>query len=396
MTMHQAQTDFDIVISGAGLVGLALAAALGREGFRVAILEAREPVRDWPDGTIDLRVYAISRASQHLFESLGAWPAIAPLAQPYREMHVWDAGSEGEIHFDSAELGEPDLGHIIESRVIERALLDVVEATETVTRFCPASLQGFGLNGDRQHIELVDGTTLTAQLLVGADGKQSRVRDLAGIHVQVSDYGQQALVAVVATEKPHRETAWQRFLPSGPLAFLPLHDGRCSIVWSATSSKAQALLALDDEAFCRALGEAFAYRLGEITDVGERVLFPLQGQSAQAYVKPGLALVGDAAHVVHPLAGQGVNLGLKDVQALVETLRVARESGRSPGACPVLRRYERARRGDNQLTLAAMGGFKQLFGSTLAPVRFARGLGLKLVDHATPVKAQLIRSAMGL
>lgn len=395
MTDNQ-QTDFDVVISGAGLVGLALAAMLGRNGFHVAILESREPVRDWPADSIDLRVYAISRASQRLFESLGIWPAIEALAQPYRDMRVWDAGSQGEVHFDSAELGEPDLGHIIESRVIERALLGVVESLDTVTRFCPARLQGFENTGTHQCIELEDGKSLTARLLVGADGKQSRVRDLAGIHVQVSDYGQQALVAVVATEQPHCETAWQRFLPSGPLAFLPLHDGRCSIVWSATSDKASALLALDEGAFCRALGEAFDHRLGKITGCGERVLFPLQGQSAESYVQPRLALVGDAAHVIHPLAGQGVNLGLKDVQALADTLSAAREQDRDPGTFSVLRRYERARRGDNMLTMAAMGGFKQLFGSTLSPVRYARGLGLKLFDRATPIKTQIMRAAMGL
>ncbi len=395
MTNHP-ETDFDVVISGAGLVGLALAAALGREGFRVAILEAREPVTEWDAGSIDLRVYAISRASQRLFESLGIWSDIQPLAQPYRDMRVWDAGSDGEVHFDSAELGESDLGHIIESRVIERALLGAMEKLETVTRFCPAGLSGFKQVDRRQQIELDNGASLTTRLLVGADGKQSRVRELAGIHLQVSDYGQQALVAVVATEKLHAETAWQRFLPSGPLAFLPLHDGRCSIVWSATSDKAHALLALDDEAFCHALGEAFEYRLGNIVDVGERVLFPLQARSAAKYVQPGLALVGDAAHVVHPLAGQGVNLGLKDVQALADTLRVAREQDRDIGAFSVLRRYERARRGDNALTLATMSGFKQLFGSTLAPVRFARGLGLKLFDRATPIKTHIVRAAMGL
>ena len=394
--MDDQQADFDVAISGAGLVGLALAARLGQDGFRVAILEPREPVRDWPADSIDLRVYAISRLSQQLFESLGAWPTIEALAQPYRDMRVWDAGSQGEVHFDSAELGEPDLGHIIESRVIERALLDVVEDLDTVTRFCPASLKAFEDTGTHQSIALEDGSALTARLLVGADGKQSRVRDLAGIHVQVSDYGQQALVAVVETEQPHRETAWQRFLSSGPLALLPLHDGRCSIVWSATSDKARALLALDEEAFCHALGEAFDYRLGNITGCGERVLFPLQGQSAKTYVQPRLALVGDAAHVIHPLAGQGVNLGLKDVQALADTLRVAREQDRDPGAFSVLRRYERARRGDNMLTMAAMGGFKQLFGSTLSPVRYARGMGLALFDRATPIKIQIVRAAMGL
>jgi len=394
--MSDTHTDFDVVISGAGLVGLALAAALGRDGFSVAILDPREPVCEWPDGSIDLRVYAISRASQRLFESLGAWPAIAPLAQPYREMCVWDAGSPGEVHFDSADLGEPDLGHIIESRVIECALLDVVKETDSVTRLCPSALEHFEDAGTRQRITLQDGSTLTAKLLVGADGKQSRVRDLAGIHVQVSDYGQQALVAVVSTEKPHRETAWQRFLPDGPLAFLPLHDGRCSIVWSVTSERAQELLALDDDTFREELGEAFEYRLGRITGCGERALFPLLRQSAEAYVRPRLALVGDAAHVVHPLAGQGVNLGLKDVQALSETLRVACGQGRDPGAFSVLRRYERARRGDNILTMAAMDAFKQLFGSTALPVRAVRGAGLKLFDRVTPIKVQIVRAAMGL
>ena len=391
-----AGNDYDVVISGAGLVGLALAAALGRDGFRVAVLDPRQPDCDWPPGSIDLRVYAISRASQRLFETLGAWPAIAPLAQPYRDMRVWDAGSPGEVHFDAADLGEPDLGHIIESRVIECALLGVLEGIDSVTRLCPAALDRFEDAGGRRRVLLRDGAVLDTKLLVGADGKSSRVRELAGIPVQVSDYGQQALVAVVATERPHRDTAWQRFLPSGPLAFLPLHDGRCSIVWSATSDRAEALLALDDEAFRERLGEAFEYRLGRITACGERALFPLVRQSADAYVQPRLALVGDAAHVVHPLAGQGVNLGLKDVQALADALRAARARGRDPGALPVLRRYERARRGDNLLTMMTMDAFKQLFGSEALPLRALRGAGMKLFEAAAPLKTRVVRAAMGL
>jgi 2-octaprenylphenol hydroxylase len=222
------------------------------------------------------------------------------------------------------------------------------------------------------------------------------VRDHAGIHARASDYGQQALVAVVATERSHRETAWQRFLATGPLAFLPLADGRCSIVWSATSEEAQRLLALDDEMFCETLGAAFDHRLGNIVDCGERVLFPLYRQHAQAYVRPRIALVGDAAHVIHPLAGQGVNLGLRDVSELAAHVLTARQQQRDIGSLSVLRRYERARKGDNLATMAAMDGFKHLFGSRMAPVRWLRNFGLDLVDAAQPVKNRIMRSAMGL
>lgn len=388
--------DFDVVIVGAGLVGLSLAAVLGDAGFRVAIVEARKPQLDWAEGSVDLRVYAISRASENLLRAAGAWSAIEPHACAYRDMHVWDAGGSGDIHFDSAELGEPGLGYIIESRVIEKALLEALAKLPAVERFCPVEIAAFSDTEDARCVELEDGRRLSAPLLVGADGRHSRVRDYAGIHARVSDYGQRALVAVVACERPHAHTAWQRFLPTGPLAFLPLCDGRCSIVWSATSEEAERLLALDDAAFCAALGEAFDHRLGAILSVGERVLFPLQRQYADHYIAPRIALAGDALHVIHPLAGQGVNLGLKDVRELADVLMDARRRGRDPGAFSVLRRYERARKGDNLATMLAMDGFKQLFGSRVPPVRWLRNAGLDLVDAATPVKNLIIRLAMGL
>jgi 2-octaprenylphenol hydroxylase len=391
-----AENEFDVAIVGGGLVGLSLAALLGRAGVQVALLEANEPVRDWPEDSIDLRVYAITRASQRLFSEVGAWQAMQRRAGPFRDMRVWDAGGSGDIHFDSAEVGESCLGHILEGRVIEAALLDRIAHLPCVRRYCPVLVKGFADCGDRQRVELEDGTLLAARLLVGADGRNSRVRDYAGIHAQVSDYGQQALVAVVATERPHAETAWQRFLPTGPLAFLPLFDGRCSIVWSATSAEAQRLLQLEDAAFCEALGEAFGFRLGKVLDCGERVLFPLLRQSAQHYVRPRIALVGDAAHVIHPLAGQGVNLGLKDARELADTLLAARAQGRDVGAFGVLRRYERARKGDNLLMMRLMDAFKQLFGTPTAPLRWARNAGLNLVDAVPALKNQIMRSAMGL
>jgi 2-octaprenylphenol hydroxylase len=390
------RSSHDVAIVGGGLVGLSLAATLGQTGFRVALVEAREAHLDWPEDSVDLRVYAISRASENLLRTIGVWPRIEPLACDYRDMRVWEAGGRGEIHFDSAEVGEPNLGHIVESRVIERELLQVVDGLPAVARFCPVAIAAFGDAGNGQRIVLEDGRMLVASLLVGADGKHSSVRDYAGIHARVSDYGQQALVAVVECERAHENTAWQRFLPSGPLAFLPLRDGRCSIVWSATSETAQQLLALDDEAFCRALGEAFDHRLGNILKVDERVLFPLHRQYAERYVAPRIALVGDASHVIHPLAGQGVNLGFKDVGELADVLTQAREQRRDIGALSVLRRYERARKGDNLATMLAMDGFKHLFASRVPPARWLRNAGLDLVDAATPVKNLIMRAAMGL
>jgi len=387
---------YDVIIVGGGLVGLSLAALLGRTGFRVALVEARPPQLDWPEDSIDLRVYAVSRVSEKLLHDVGAWSDIVPFACAYRDMRVWDAGGSGEIHFDSAELGEPNLGHIVESRIIEKALLAVLQTLPTVQVFCPVAIASFGSDDGAQSVRLEDGHSLSAPLLVGADGKQSRVRDYAGIHAKVSDYGQQALVAVVECERGHGDTAWQRFLPTGPLAFLPLRDGRCSIVWSATSDVAKRLLALDDGVFCQALGEAFEERLGKVIQVGKRVLFPLHRQYAEPTVAPRIALVGDAAHVIHPLAGQGVNLGFKDVRELAEVLLQARRQGRDIGRLSVLRRYERARKGDNMATLLAMDGFKQLFGSSAPPLRWLRNTGLDWVDKAAPVKNVIMRSAMGL
>ncbi len=388
--------EFDVVIAGGGLVGLSLAALLARARFQVAVLEPKTPDFNWPQGSVDLRVYALTRASQMLFIRAGAWPAMQARAAPFRDMRVWDAGGNGYIHFDSAELGEPYLGHILESRVIEKALLDVVTELPGVTLLCPAKMTAFQLQGDRQQIQLEDGRQLSAKLLVGADGKDSAVRGHARIHAKASDYGQQALVAVVSTQHEHADTAWQRFLPSGPLAFLPLIDGRSSIVWSADSEEARQLMALDNASFCEALGEAFDYRLGEVLDCSERRLFPLRRQYAERYVAPRVALVGDACHVVHPLAGQGVNLGLKDVSELADNLLQARARQRDIGALLTLRRYERARKGDNLAMMWVMDGFKQLFGSRLAPLRWARNLGFNLVDAAPPLKNQIMRAAMGL
>jgi len=396
--MNHSTIDYDLIIAGGGMVGSALACALGETDLRIALLEGAPLERIRPDLEPDLRVSAISRASQRIFAAVGAWDGMtAWRVSPFRDMQVWDATGFGHIHFDSADIGEPLLGWIIENRVIQYALLEQARQLPAVDVLCPAALNtAEPLDGKGWRVRLSNERALTTQLLVGADGAQSKVRQLAGIDTRGWSYDQKAVVGNVRTAEPHQETAWQRFLPTGPLAFLPLQDGRCSIVWSTTPEQADVLLALDDAAFAQALTEAFDRRLGVITEVGPRGAFPLRLQHARDYVKPGLALMGDAAHVVHPLAGQGVNLGLLDAATLAEVILDALAAGQAIGTFKTLRRYERWRKGDNLLMLGVMDGFKRLFGNSLPPVWLLRNLGLNLTDAAGPLKNLIARRAMGL
>ena len=393
---NRTANSFDVVIVGGGMVGSALACALALEGFSIAVVESREPAGSWPRDELDLRVSALTRASQHILHNLGVWERMCAMrVSPYREMHVWDAGGSGSIHFDCAEIGEPDLGHIVENRVTQLALWERLGSLSKVRRLCPAAVTTIDLQRSRPVATLEDGEVVQADLLVAADGARSALRGMAGIATQGWAYGQHAVVANVRPEKSHRETAWQRFMPSGPLAFLPIDDGRCSIVWSTSPQHAKELLALDEAAFCRDLGLASEHVLGTILETGPRAQFPLRLRHAKNYVARGLALVGDAAHTVHPLAGQGVNLGFLDAAALADTLVDAREAGRQLGDLNTLRRYERTRKGANLGMLAAMDGFKRLFGNDITPLRLVRNLGLNLTDAATPIKHLITRRALG-
>lgn len=377
------------------MVGAALACALGESGFRVAVVEAHPPERDWPAGEISNRVSAVTRASQHLLANLGVWPRIVEMgAAAYREMHVWDRRGIGEIHFDAASVGEPDLGHIVENRVIQLALWERMAAVRGLEVVCPAAIRD--LVRETRTVVLEDGRHLDAQLLVAADGARSSLRTLAGIGVTVRDFEQLAVVATVRVSQGHRRTAWQRFLATGPLAFLPVDsDDRCSVVWSTTPGDADHLLALDDNAFCRELGEASQHRLGAVLETGPRAAFPLRSQIADRMVEEGLALVGDAAHVIHPLAGQGVNLGFLDAATLAQVLTEARAAGRAPGARATLRRYERARKADTIAVMRAMEGFNLLFSNRSTALGVLRNVGLRLTDAAKPVKTLLMRRALG-
>jgi 2-octaprenylphenol hydroxylase len=387
--------DYDVVVVGGGMVGAALACALAQRDFSVALLEAREPAFDWDPAGHDLRVSAITRASQRLLQNLGAWQAMLDeRATPYQQMHVWDRAGFGEIHFDAADLAEPDLGHIVENRVIVRALWELLEDSRTEV-LVPVRLAALDLSDGGAVLALDDGRTLNAGLVVGADGARSQVRELAGIESRGQPYDQHAVVATVRAELGNRSTAWQRFMRDGPLALLPLEQDLFSIVWSTAPNEAERLCALPEDEFNTLLTGASESRLGRLTLQGARAAFPLRLQHAEQYVLPGLALVGDAAHVIHPLAGQGVNLGFLDAGALVDALIAGRERGRMPGALATLRRYERTRKGHNTATQLAMDAFKHLFSNDSSVLSLARNLGLGAAGRLTPLRRLFERVALG-
>ena len=391
---HEQQVD--VIIVGAGMVGASIACALANSSLSIALLDSSEPSFDWPTDGFVICFSAITHATQQFLDSLGAWAGIeAERVSPFREMHVWDATGQGVIHFDSAEIGEATLGHIIENRVIVKALHQQVALHDNIELIAPVRANALELQDEQVSLQLEDGRSLTAKLLIGADGSRSWVRQQAGISVRGWDYDQSALVTYVKTAKPHQETAWQRFLPDGPLAFLPLSEGYSSIVWSTSPQHAQQLCEMEEARFAMELQASFEHKLGAVERVGPRAVFPLRFFETNAYVKPRLALLGDAAHTIHPLAGQGVNLGMADAEALAQVLLQAFTEHKDVGAMKVLRRYERWRRADNRSMLMTMDAFKRLFSSELTAVRWARNLGLGLTNQLTPVKNLIMRKAMG-
>ena len=399
---------YDIVIVGAGIVGSALACALAKSSFNIAIIEAQERVIDRNEQAtsvdgFDVRVSAITIASQQLLEDIGAWEIIAEnRLSPYRHMHVWDAEGTGSIDFDADDINQLALGHIVENKVTADALTQCMNRQTNLHRIVPAILEEIEpLQNGAYLLTLGDGRQLQTSLLVAADGANSKVRALEHIAMREWDYNHHAIVATVKTELSHGHTARQRFLPEGPLAFLPLSSAQddthyCSIVWSAIPSYAENLMALTDDEFTEALAAAFEHQLGSISAVSRRFSFPLRQRHVVDYIKPGLALVGDAAHTIHPLAGQGVNLGLMDIKTLSEELLRSQQRGLSPGSIAVLERYQRRRKGANLAMMAGMDGLKRLFSETTLPVRWARNSGLRWLDKSKMLKRQIMKRAMGL
>lgn len=398
--------DADVLIVGAGIAGSALALALSGQGLRIALVEARPlpaamPACEAGCAGYDLRVSALTPRSQALLERLQVWSTVeAHRACAYTRMRVWDAQGTAAVAFDCDEVGATRLGTLVENGVLVAALAGRILAAADIDVLAPASVQGARRAGTRVNLTLDDGRELCAPLLVAADGALSPLRGLLGFRTREWDYGHSALVASVRTALPHDATARQRFLPTGPLALLPMssEDGHhyCSIVWSLEEPAAQQVLALDDAAFCKALGEASEWCLGEVLEASVRRAFPLRQRHAVDYVQPGVALVADAAHTIHPLAGQGINLGLADVQSLAtEVLRAVRQ-GLDPGAHAVLRRYQRQRKGENLGMMAGMDFFKRLFGQRALPVRWLRNEGMRGFAALPGLKHRVMRQAMGL
>ena len=382
-------TAIDVAIVGGGIVGGTLACALAPH-LRIALIEPRATASD------ARRVSAITLASRRILQNTGVWSHIAPAAiHPMRRMQIGDARGSGQLTFDAADVAQDELGFIVENRAIEAAIAAQLATAPNLTRISHA-LKAFTAHTDAAIVRLDDGIQLETRLVVGADGARSTTRTLAGIALEGASYDQAAIVCEIRTERAHAGTAFQRFLPTGPLALLPLDHDRSSIVWSADAAFAQALLTLDDAAFAARLAEASARVLGDVLQIGPRLSFPLGHARAQHYVRARVALCGDAAHSIHPLAGQGLNLGLLDAASLTAVVRDAAAARRDIGALTNLRRYERWRKGDNLAMFAVTDGLKRLFQAQSTWLTWGRNRGFDAVDRIPPLKRLLMTRAMGL
>lgn len=394
-------THSEVLIAGGGIAGLALAAELGLAGVNVALLDAAavpevvsapSDIQDW-----DQRVSALTPTSQGMLERLGAWQFMpTERVAPYRRMQVWDRNGTGEIAFDAAEVGVPQLGHIVENRVTVAALLEVIKPLRTVSLHWGCRVETVDDRVDPISITTNTGETLTASVLVGADGARSAVREKLAMATRQWPYQQHAIVATVALASTHNDCCYQAFLPTGPLALLPLaNSSLCSIVWSLDDSVWEPLMAASDATFLVELNRALDQRIPEVVAVAGRAAFPLHQCHAVDYVRPRVALVADAAHSIHPLAGQGINLGLKDVAVLASEFERAQARGLELGAMTTLKRYPRQRKADNLALMAAMEGFKRGFGTREPLVHVLRNVGLDWVNRSAPLKKWFIRQALG-
>jgi 2-octaprenylphenol hydroxylase len=387
------KSTYDVVIVGAGMVGATLAAALSQsKDLSIALIDAQQIQAFSENEAPDYRVVALTQASEVLLQNLGIWELLMPSRlSAFTDMHVWES-KQSQLHFDSADIGAPHLGHIIENRHLQYAAIRCCQTKSNIDLLCPAKPKSLTENT----LRLESGEIITAKLIVGADGAHSLLREWKNIEVKGWDYQQSALVCSVITEHPHQNTAWQRFLPEGPLALLPLvNPHECSIVWSNTTQTTQELLEMDEQGFIKQLTSQFDHTLGQVASIGHRAQFPLKLRHAEHYVEQGFALVGDAAHTIHPLAGQGVNIGLLDAATLAEIVLDAQAKKRDIASLQTLTKYQRRRKGDNIAMQLTMDAFKRVFGTTLPPIKWARQFGLKTVNETSWLKQLFMHQASG-
>ncbi|WP_428356340.1 FAD-dependent monooxygenase [Methyloprofundus sp.] len=387
--------EYDVLIVGGGMVGAAVACALGDSDLKVALIEQTMPEAFSAEQAHDLRVSALSIASQQILQTVGAWDAVMVMRVcPFKRMRVWETA--GDTEFNSDDIAYDALGYIVENRVTQLALLHRAQEFPNIEFLCPATIKRINYTNGKGSVELDDGQVLSAKVMVGADGGQSRLRQTVGLGVTSWDYKQHAMVIYVETDYQQQDITWQRFVPTGPQAFLPLTGSYGSIVWYNTPDEVRRLKALAETELLAELMATFPECLGKINKVLGVASFPLKRQHAQEYVKQGVALVGDAAHMINPLAGQGVNIGLLDAAMLAEVLIDASNKGKNIADVEVLKRYERLRRNENLKMMTVMDLFYRTFSNQVLPLKFFRNLGLGLAERITPLKNKVMRGAMGL
>ncbi|WP_308568230.1 3-demethoxyubiquinol 3-hydroxylase [uncultured Providencia sp.] len=395
--MNKLIESYDVVVVGAGMTGAAAALGFAQEGMRVALLEKAQPAAFAPQSAPDVIISAISRASVELLEQLGAWQHVKAMrSAPYRQLETWEE-PESNVVFDAQSLGLPELGFMVENRVLQLALWQECEKYSNLDLVCPARLINLYQPKSQEEwiLALDDGRALQAKLVIGADGANSQVRKMAGIGSRGWQYRQSCMLISIQTQQSQQDKTWQQFFPSGPRAFLPLYDNWASLVWYDSPAKIRRLQGMSMEQLTGAISEAFPERLGPVTAIASGA-FPLTRHHARRYVIDGLALIGDAAHTINPLAGQGVNLGYRDVDALLKEVIYAREYIQPWHSLDVLKRYQRRRLPDNLIMQAGMDVFYMAFSEKLPGLKIVRNLGLMAAQRAGEAKKLALKYALGL
>jgi 2-octaprenyl-6-methoxyphenol hydroxylase len=390
-------TQYDVIIIGGGMVGASLACALSGQGLRLALIEAIEPETRTGAGYDD-RAIALAYGTRRIFGGLQLWDSLASAATPIHQIHVSDRGHFGMVHMDRADEGLPAIGYVVPARAIDQVLADAIKGIEGLDIFCPATVTevkrtAAAVEVDMSHEGLM--TTLSGRLIVAADGADSPLRGQFGIGSVVSDYQQTAIVTNITPQLPHNNIAYERFTASGPLALLPMSEGRCAVVWTVASSEVEAVMALDEADFIARLQSRFGYRLGRLERVGRRQAWPLRLVRAKETVRERLALIGNAVHTLHPIAGQGFNLGARDVAVLAEVLVDALKAGEDPGSLAVLQRYADWQQRDHTNVTVFTDGLARMFSLPLPALAVARSAGMLAFDLLPPAKRLLTRLTMG-